>query len=122
METGRTVASAIMWITYLAIVGLSIAALGAWVILLAFVLMMPLLAAMGIMWSKEDVRVKSSKRGFIFETGSTEKRKGIPLDSVLNDFDNDDLRMLRDHLIYGTDEEIIYDYSIDDDDLLIEKH
>ena len=104
MDSSRTAASAIMWISYLAVVGLSILSLGVWAILLAFVLMMPLLGAMGIMWSKEDIHVESSFRGFTIESGRKEKRKAVPIDALLDNFDDDDLEML--HEIVDDDEEI----------------
>lgn len=123
MKRNRTLASAIMWITYLIMVGLSLQALGAWAILLAFVLMMPLMGAMGIMWNNDNVSVETSPRGFIIETEEDEKHKGVPLDSVLNDFSNDDLKMLRERLIReGIDDDIYYDYGFDDSESLLEEH
>lgn len=123
MKTNRTLASAIMWITYLIMVGLSLQALGAWAILLAFVLMMPLMGTMGIMWNNDNVSVETSPRGFIIETEEDEKHKGVPLDSVLNDFSNDDLKMLRERLIReGIDDDIYYDYGFDDSESLLEEH
>ena len=122
MKRNRTLASAIMWLTYLIMVGLSLQTLGAWAILLAFVLMMPLLGAMGIMWNNDNISVETSPRGFIIET-EDEKHKGIPIDSVLNDFSNDDLKMLRERLIReGIDDDIYYDYGFDDSESLLEEH
>src|SRR5215213_559528 len=51
MDSEKSAATAVMWLSYLAMVWFSFTPLGIWAILLAFVLMMPLMGGMAFMWT-----------------------------------------------------------------------
>jgi hypothetical protein len=94
--------------------------LGRWSILLAFVMMMPLIPIMGIMWGsfKSD---SSEKRDRARSSDAIEKRKRDRLDAVLRDLSDDDLRRLKQRLTDGTiDDEQLYDRLVGDDGELVD--
>src|SRR5690349_10872106 len=100
MDSDKAAATAIMWLSYLAMIWFSFSPLGIWAILLAFVLMMPLMGGMAFMWT-----TKSGERRepmIKIESGETEKRKRERLDSVLRDLSDEDLMRLKERLLDGT--------------------
>lgn len=123
MDANRSAASVIMWITYLAMVWFSINALGAWAILLAFVLMMPLMGAMGMMWSMGGKSEKREERRSTRQQSKEEKRKRERLDAVLRDLSSEELLRLKQRLVDGTvDDDILYDQIVGDDGELVDRY
>jgi hypothetical protein len=122
MDTSnRSAASTIMWITYLAMVWFSLEPLGAWAILLAFVLMMPLMGAMGMMWSMGGKSEKRSAKKLATEAKEQEKRKRERIDNVLRDLSSDDLSRLKQRLEDGSiDDDMLYNQMIGDDGELVD--
>ena len=109
----RAIASVIMWLAYLVIVYIGMTTLGTWAALVAFVVMIPLVVAMAMMWGafNED---KDSKEALSVE--EIEKRKRERIDSVLRDFSNEDLLRLKERLNDGTlNDELLYKAIIGDD-------
>jgi hypothetical protein len=87
--------------------------LGTWAALIAFVIMMPLVAAMAMMWGafKQDGDNKEA-----MSVEEIEKRKRERIDSVLRDFSNEDLQRLKERLNDGTvNDEMLYKAIIGDD-------
>lgn len=116
----RSVATIILWVTYIVMIGISMSQLGTWSILLAFVLMMPLIAIMGFMWDafKHD---SSEQRDYAITQDEIEKRKRNRIDKVLRDLSNDDLLRLKHRLADGTvDDEKLYEQIVGDDGELID--
>jgi uncharacterized membrane protein len=110
-------------VTYLGIIAgaMTVGTLGTWSILLAFVLMMPLIAMMGMMWgafkNDTDENEKSS-----MSAEEIEKRKRDRLDAVLRDLSDDDLLRLKQRLSDGTvQDDNLYDMIVGDDGELINR-
>ena len=120
-DSSRSAASVIMWLSYLAMVWFSINALGVWVILLAFVLMMPLMGGMGMMWSMGGKSGKKREPAIVIESKSKEKRKRERIDAVLRDLSSDDLQRLKERLADGTvDDDMLYNQLVGDDGELVD--
>ncbi|MEO1289065.1 MAG: hypothetical protein AAFV93_14975, partial [Chloroflexota bacterium] len=106
--------------SYLAILYFSLPQIGAWVSLLAFVLLMAVIPIVGGMWglfSSETDRAKSDSS----QSSNTEKRKREQLDAVLRDLSDEDLVRLKRRLEDGIiDDEVLYDrMTLSDDGELI---
>lgn len=117
----RGAVTIVVWLSYLAMIYVSVEQLAAWAILLAFVLMIPLVVVMGATWNMFGGRTvaKYDSR----DESSTEKRKRERLDNVLRDLSDDDLLQLRQRLQDGTiDENILYERMVGDDGELIQRN
>lgn len=117
----RSIATVIMWITYLAMVwtAMTTGQLGAWAILLAFVLMMPLIPITAMMWGA--IGNQSHQHEKQVSLDEVEKRKRDRLDAVLRDLSDDDLLRLKRRLADGTiNEGKLYDNLIGDDGELVD--
>lgn len=113
----RAVASTIMWLGYLVIVYIAMTMLGTWAALIAFVVMIPLVVATGMMWGGFDSD-KDHKQSLSDE--EIEKRKRERLDEVLRDLSSEDLLRLKERLSDGTfDDEMLHKYIIGDDGELV---
>jgi hypothetical protein len=114
MDSEKSTATAVMWLSYLAMIWFSFTPLGIWAILLAFVLMMPLMGAMAFMWT---TKAGERREPMIkVESGETEKRKRERLDSVLRDLSDDELMRLKERLMDGTvDDGVLYDRIVGED-------
>lgn len=109
----------IMWISYLAIIYVAMTTLGAWAALIALVVMIPLVAAMGMIWNmfgNENAHLAKAN-------AETEKRKRERLDTVLRDLSNDDLVALKHRLQDGViDDDLLYDEIVGDDGEFLRGH
>jgi hypothetical protein len=113
MDSEKASATAVMWLSYLAMIWFSFSQLGVWSILLAFVMMLPLMGGMAFMWTS-----KSSRREPMIkvELGEMEKRKRERLDSVLRDLSSEELMRLKERLSDGSvDDEDLYERMVGDD-------
>lgn len=120
-NSGRSAASVIMWLSYLGMVWFSIDSLGAWAILLAFVLMMPLMGAMGMMWSMGGKSERREAKKTARKQEAEEKRKRERIDNVLRDLSSEDLKRLKQRLEDGViDEEVLYNQMVGDDGELLD--
>lgn len=120
-NSGRSAASVIMWLSYLGMVWFSIDSLGAWAILLAFVLMMPLMGAMGMMWSLGGKSERREAKKAARKQEAEEKRKRERIDNVLRDLSSEDLKRLKQRLEDGViDEEVLYNQMVGDDGELLD--
>jgi type VI protein secretion system component VasK len=122
----RAAATVIMWVTYLGMIwaSMTIGQLGAWAILLAFVLMMPLIPIMGMLWGAMPyVFGSESSKSQQQQTtlDEVEKRKRDRLDAVLRDLSDEDLQRLKRRLSDGTvDDSKLYQHLIGDDGELVD--
>jgi len=108
----KSVATVMMWLTYLAMVYFSMQELGGWAIIMAFMLMIPLMGGMAFMWAVH----KNQQPMVQINTSDNEKRKRERLDSVLRDLSDEDLMRLKERLMDGTvDDEVLYDRIVGDD-------
>jgi len=116
----RGAVTVIIWLSYLAMNYVLAEQLGPWVILLAFVLMIPLVVSMGAVWNMFGAdRVAKNDNS---EESSTEKRKRERIDTVLRDLSDDDLVLLRQRLQDGTiDEDVLFDRMVGDDGELVNR-
>jgi hypothetical protein len=114
MESDKAAATAMMWLSYLAMIWFSFSQLGVWSILLAFVLMLPLMGGMAFMWtSKSGERREPMIK---IESGASEKRKRERLDVVLRDLSSEELMRLKERLSDGSvDDEDLYERMVGDD-------
>lgn len=114
----RSFASVMMWLGYLAIVYLALDKLDAWAALVAFVVMIPLIAAQGMMWGgfgSDNDRKKDE-----MTSNEIEKRKRERIDAVLRDLSDEDLLRLRERLVDGTvNDEVLYGQIVGDDGELL---
>ncbi len=112
----RGAVTVVLWLSYLAVLYFMAEQLGPWVILLAFVLMIPLIVSTWATWNMFGPDSKSVTE----ESTVNEKRKRERIDNVLRDLSDDDLVLLRQRLQDGTiDEDILYDRMIGDDGELV---
>jgi hypothetical protein len=98
----RAIATTIIWITYLTMVGIAMGELGTWAILLAFVLMMPLIPIMGLMWNAKSSDAAEKQKA------ATSKRKREQLDTFIRDLSEEDFFHLKQRLM---NQDIIEDNS-----------
>jgi hypothetical protein len=114
MDSEKASATAVMWLSYLAMIWFSFSQLGVWSILLAFVMMLPLMGGMAFMWtSKSGGRREPMIK---VELGEMEKRKRERLDSVLRDLSSEELMRLKERLSDGSvDDEDLYERMVGDD-------
>ena len=120
----RAIATVVLWITYLLMImsSMLIGNLGAWSILMAFVLMMPLIPITGMMWNWGDAESSSNSNSKEASQEEIEKRKRDRLDAVLRELSDEDLHHLRKRLSVGDiDDEALYDMMIGDDGELIQR-
>jgi hypothetical protein len=111
----RVIATAFMWLMYLAGIFVSVTEIGGWAILLALVLMIPLIAVSGLMWTWERISGVKQAR-MLNATEHQEKRKREGIDSVLRDLSDDDLLRLRERLVDGSvNDEFLYEQLVGDD-------
>ena len=116
----KSIATVFIWITYMVLIFLGMESLGAWVSLLAFVLMMPMVVALGAMWGMFGNQSQSDEANQIADT---EKRKRERLDTVLRDLSDEDLLMLRKRLQEGSiDDGVLYDRLIGDDGEIVNRY
>ena len=122
----RAIATVLVWITYLAMVWLSIDKLDTWAIALAFVMVLPLIIIMGGMWGMfnadkkdaDDMAVTTDKKQHLSDD-ELEKRKRDRIDNVLRDLSDDDLGRLRERLSDGTiDDDHLYHMLGDDGEII----
>ena len=108
----RGCVTVVMWISYLAIVYVAMTSMGVWSGIIAFIVMIPLVAAMGMVWNmfgNENAHLAQSE-------ADIEKRKRERLDDVLRNLSNEDLLALRHRLQDGDiNDEILYDEIVGDD-------
>jgi hypothetical protein len=121
----KSVATIIIWLSYLVMIwaAMTIGQLGAWAILLAFVLMLPLIPILGLMWSAPFMVGSESSKSKQQQTTleEVEKRKRDRLDAVLRDLSDDDLQRLKQRLADGTiDESKLYNHLVGDDGELVD--
>ena len=110
----RSVATVFMWLGYLGILYMAMERLGTWSALIAFVVMIPLIVAMGMMWGA--FKPESSKKEESLSAEDMEKRKRERIDSVLRDLSDDDLLRIRERLVSGTiNDEMLYEQIVGDD-------
>lgn len=122
-DSSRAAASTIMWLSYLGMVWFTTQSLGTWAILLAFVLMMPLMGAMGMMWSMGGKSHRNDSNKAERKESSQEKRKRERLDAVLRDMSSDDLMRLKQRLEDGIiNDEILYNQIVGDDGELADEY
>jgi len=116
----RGFATVIIWITYMALIFLGMESLGAWVSLLAFVLMLPLIVVIGGMWGMFG---KDSHASDDEKIEDTEKRKRERLDNVLRDLSDEDLLILQKRLQNGAiDDSVLYDRLVGDDGEIVNRY
>lgn len=118
----RAVASTIMWLGYLVIVYLAMTLLeGGWSVFIAFVVMMPLIAATGMMWGAFTSETDNAQKENL-SAEEIEKRKRERIDSVLRDLSDDDLLRLKQRLGDGVvNDEVLYSAIVSDDGELVYK-
>ena len=118
----RAVASTIMWLGYLVIVYIAMTTLeNGWSAMIAFIVMMPLIAAMGMMWGAFNSESDKAEKEALSEE-EIEKRKRERIDSVIRDLSSEDLQRLKQRLGDGVvDEEVLYSAIIGDDGELLYK-
>lgn len=110
----RSVATVFMWLGYLGILYMAMERLGTWSALIAFVVMIPLIVAMGMMWGA--FKPESNKKEESLSAEDMEKRKRERIDSVLRDLSDDDLLRIRERLVSGTiNDEMLYEQIVGDD-------
>ena len=117
----RAAATVIMWIAYLAMVwtALIFGQLGAWAILLAFVLMMPLIPISAMMWGAIGGHGQQQEKQVSWD--EVEKRKRDRLDAVLRNLSDEDLERLKKRLSDGTvNDGKLYQHLIGDDGELVD--
>ena len=105
----RALATTVIWITYLTMVGIAMGELGTWAILLAFVLMMPLIPIMGLMWNAKSSDAADRQKA------ATSKRKREQIDTFIRDLSEEDFFHLKQRLM---NQDIIEDnsaYALSDD-------
>lgn len=111
-----------MWVTYLGMVFFSITNMGAWAILMAFVLMLPLMGGMAFMWTMAREQPPTQRKATLLNDNDAEKRKRDRLDAVLRDLSDDQLLRLRQRLEDGTiDDDSLYEKLVGDDGELISR-
>jgi hypothetical protein len=103
----RAAATAIMWIVYATILGIAMGEMGNWAILLAFVMMMPLIPIMGLMWNAKGASSESRK-------SESAKRKRDRIDQFVHDMTDEDLLHLKQRLSNHDDEDDLA-YALGDD-------
>ena len=120
---GKIVASVLAWFAYLGMLWVTLPTLGTWMILFAFVLMMPLAVFMAMMWlggdafSNDDDKESKAKK----TQEDTEKRKRERLENVLRDLSDEDLVRLKKRLSDGTiNDGVLYDRMVGDDGELVD--
>lgn len=117
--TPRVITTGFMWLTYLTGIFISVGEIGAWAILLALVLMIPLIAVSALMWTWE--RISGVKQARMLDgTEHQEKRKRERLDNVLRDLSSNELMRLKQRLMDGSvDDDMLYNEMIGDDGELV---
>jgi hypothetical protein len=117
----RAAATVIMWIAYLGMVwtAMIFGQLGAWAILLAFVLMMPLIPISAMMWGAIGGHSNRDEKQVSWD--EVEKRKRDRLDAVLRNLSNEDLERLKQRLSDGTvNDSKLYQNLVGDDGELVD--
>lgn len=115
----RSVATVFMWLGYLGILYMAMDKLGTWSALIAFVVMIPLIIAMGMMWGAFKPGTNATQE---LSAEDVEKRKRERIDSVLRDLSDDDLLRIRERLVSGTiNDEMLYEQMVGDDGELMYK-
>jgi uncharacterized membrane protein len=110
----RSVATVFMWLGYLVIIYMAMQSLGTWAALIAFVVMIPLIVMMGMMWGAFTSDNNDNKEELSSE--EIEKRKRERIDTVLRDLSDDDLLRLRERLVDGSvNDEFLYEQIVGDD-------
>ena len=124
---GKSIATIIIWVTYLAMIWASMTTgqLGAWAILLAFVLMIPLIPIMGMIWAAPFIFGHNSEASKAKQQqlswDEVEKRKRDRLDAVLRNLSDEDLERLKQRLSDGTvNDNKLYQHLVGDDGELVD--
>ncbi|MEL6308735.1 MAG: hypothetical protein AAFQ52_11380 [Chloroflexota bacterium] len=115
----RSVATVLMWLAYLGVVVFSVISMGAWSILLAFVMMIPLFMMSGMIWNMFNNKGKESASSA--SKSKKRNRKERKIDNLLDDMSADDLHHLRQRLADISDD-LGYDaMTISDDGELVRR-
>jgi len=119
----KALATLIMWMVYLGSLGFlgQTLELGPWVILMAFVLMIPLILINLAMWEAfHGTEKQSSSEKVSSQASSLEKRKRDRLDAVLRDLSDEQLAALKTRLSEPNFEDEVH-YMLGDDGELLTK-
>lgn len=118
----KSLATLIMWMVYLGSLGLlgQTLDLGAWVILMAIVLMIPLILINLAMWEALHGTEKQSSSEQASGLASLEKRKRDRLDAILRDLSDEQLAALKTRLSDPNFEDEVL-YMLGDDGELMTK-
>ncbi|MEM9955779.1 MAG: hypothetical protein AAF846_29540 [Chloroflexota bacterium] len=104
---------AFAWVAYLGVIVYLTGEIGAVVIPLAAIMMVPLIVLMSTL-SKRDK--KESLANMMTSSDETEKRKRKRIDAMIRDMSDDELYELRQRLQDGSfDDEVFYDQVVGDD-------
>lgn len=123
---GKVFASVLAWLTYLAMLWFTLPTLGTWIILFAFVLMLPLAIFMAMLWGGSSLFLSTENKGAQQQEQNnakqdSEKRKRERLENVLRDLSNEDLIRLKQRLSDGIiNDEVIYQRMVGDDGELVD--
>lgn len=113
--TARVVATALIWMSYLAGSVTAVMEMAGWGVLLALILMIPAIVFTGLLWAWERISGVADQR-MQAVSDQQEKRKRERIDTVLRDLSDGDLLRLRERLSDGViDEEALYDRFVGDD-------
>lgn len=111
----RTLATGFMWLIYVTAVMVGAIEIGAIIIPLAVILMIPLLAMNAFMWDFFG-KMKELRMAKMGQSGEqAEKRKRNRIDKVLRDLSDDDLMQLKQHLANRDVEDDDLAYMLGDD-------
>ena len=115
----RVVATAIIWMTYLAGSVGAVIEMAGWGVLLALILMIPAIVFTALLWTWERISgIADQQMQAVSEL--SEKRKRERIDTVLRDLSDDDLLRLRERLTDGViNEDVLYDRFVGDDGELV---
>ena len=109
----RALATTVIWITYLTMVGIAMGELGTWAILLAFVLMMPLIPIMGLMWNAKSDSASDKQKT------AASKRKREQIDTFIRDLSDEYFFHLKQRLMNQDMIEGDSSYALSDDGELV---
>ncbi|MEL6407130.1 MAG: hypothetical protein AAFR81_22345 [Chloroflexota bacterium] len=126
MKELRLIVTGVMWIAYLIFLWLALSEIGAWVALLAFVLMIPLMIISSLLFRErgDDPMTMSFSVFSKKDIEAQEKRKRERIDRVLRDMSTEDLEVLKQRLADGLIDDAILEeriVGIGDDGELITK-
>ncbi|MEO1165460.1 MAG: hypothetical protein AAFV98_16865 [Chloroflexota bacterium] len=126
MKELRLIVTGVMWIAYLIFLWLALSEIGAWVALLAFVLMIPLMMISSLLFRErgDDPMTMSFSVFSKKDIEAQEKHKRERIDRVLRDMSTEDLEALKQRLADGLIDDAILEeriVGIGDDGELITK-